>query len=122
VKADPGRVSADTLVSVPLRVLIVDDSEDDALLLLRELRRGGYETAHERVDTPEATREALAERGPWDLVISDRLMPRFSATEALEMLRATGSEAPFIIVSGVVGGRDGGRGYEGRSARLRHEG
>ena len=103
MKAHPERGSADTLVPVPLRVLIVEDSEEDTLLLLRELRRGGYETAHERVDTPEAMQEALAERGPWDLVICDWLMPRFSATGALEMLRAAGSEAPFIIASGIVG-------------------
>ena len=91
MKANPERGSADTLVPVPLRVLIVEDSEEDTLLLLRELRRGGYETAHERVDTPEAMQEALAERGPWDLVISDWLMPRFSATGALETRGSVGS-------------------------------
>src|ERR687895_511561 len=90
-------------MTVPLRVLIVEDSEEDALLLLRELRRGGYEPFHERVDTPEAMRQALEERGPWDVVLSDWRMPRFEAPEALAMFHATGSEAPFIIVSGKVG-------------------
>jgi PAS domain S-box-containing protein len=99
MKADPGSDSAD----VSLRVLIVEDSEDDARLLLRELARGGYEPASERVDTPEAMRLALAQKGPWDVVLSDWRMPRFSATEALNTLRKTGSEAPFIIVSGKVG-------------------
>jgi PAS domain S-box-containing protein len=86
-----------------LRVLIVEDSEDDARLVLRELERGGYEPACERVDTPEAMRRALVEGGPWDVVLSDWQMPRFEAPEALAMFRATGSEAPFIIVSGKVG-------------------
>ena len=99
MKADPGSDSAD----VSLRVLIVEDSEDDALLVLRELRRGGYEPTSERVDTPEAMRLALAEGEPWDVVLSDWRMPRFSATEALNTLRKAGSEAPFIVVSGKVG-------------------
>ncbi|HEX2109614.1 MAG TPA: PAS domain S-box protein, partial [Rubrobacteraceae bacterium] len=97
------RGEADAPAHVRLRVLIVEDSEEDALLLLRELRRGGYEPFHERVDTPEAMRQALEERGPWDVVLSDWRMPRFEAPEALAMFHATGSEAPFIIVSGKVG-------------------
>jgi PAS domain S-box-containing protein len=103
VKTDLGRGEADAPVRVPLRVLIVEDSEDDALLLLRELRRGGYEPIHERVDTPEEMRRALAEGGPWDVVLSDWQMPHFSGTRALEMLREANLEVPFIIVSGKVG-------------------
>ena len=99
MKASPGR--HDT--HLPLRVLIVEDSEDDALLLLRELRRGGYEPIHERVDTPEEMRRALTESGPWDVVLSDWRMPRFSGTRALGMLREAKLEVPFIIVSGKVG-------------------
>ena len=86
----------------PLRVLIVEDSPDDALLLLHELRRGGYEPLHERVDTPEAMNEALS-RGPWDVVLSDYYMPRFQAPDALALLRRRGSDVPFVIVSGKVG-------------------
>ncbi|CAA9455648.1 MAG: hypothetical protein AVDCRST_MAG14-1569 [uncultured Rubrobacteraceae bacterium] len=87
----------------PLRVLLVEDSSDDALLLLRELRRGGYaKVVHERVETPEAMEEALG-REPWDVVISDYYMPRFRAPDALALLRGRGSDAPFIIVSGKVG-------------------
>jgi PAS domain S-box-containing protein len=97
------RNSADAPSRVPLRVLIVEDSKDDARLMLRELRRGGYEPTSERVDTPEAMRRALAEEKAWDVVLSDWRMPRFEAPEALEMLRGAGSEAPFIIVSGKVG-------------------
>ncbi|MDQ3942871.1 MAG: response regulator, partial [Actinomycetota bacterium] len=87
----------------PLRVLVVEDSEDDALLILRELRRGGYEPEYERVETPIAMKKALAERDPWDVIISDYRLPRFGAPEALSVWRASGSEAPFIIVSGKIG-------------------
>jgi DNA-binding NtrC family response regulator len=98
----PKRI-AEASAPVPLRVLIVEDSEDDARLVLRELRRGGYEPTSERVDTPETMRRALAEEEAWDVVLSDWRMPRFEAPEALEMLRGAGSEAPFIIVSGKIG-------------------
>ena len=70
----------------PLRTLIVEDSEDDALLVLRELRRGGYEPLHERVETPEEMREAL-EGSAWDVVISDYRLPRFDAPAALALAR-----------------------------------
>ncbi len=87
----------------PLRVLLVEDSADDALLLLRELKRGGYEVFNERVDTAECMRAAL-ESQDWDVVISDHAMPNFSAPAALELLRENGwREVPFIIVSGHIG-------------------
>ncbi len=90
-------------MGVPLRVLIVEDYEDDALLLLRELRRGGYDPVHERVDTAEAM-EAALDAGEWDLVIADHSMPAFSSSAALELLRRKGYEdLPFIIVSGQIG-------------------
>jgi sigma-B regulation protein RsbU (phosphoserine phosphatase) len=101
VKPEPEKgIGGAALARVPLRVLIVEDSEEDCLLVLRELERGGYEPFHERVDTPEEMQRALAERGPWDVVLSDWRMPRFSGIGALEMAREAGSEAPFIIVSG----------------------
>ena len=103
MKSAPERGGADAPVRVPLRVLVVEDSEDDVLLLLRELERGGYEPASERVDTPEAMRRALSEGGRWDVILSDWRMPRFSATEGLELLREMDPETPFIIVSGKVG-------------------
>ena len=87
----------------PLRVLLVEDSADDALLLLRELRRGGYEPSYERVDTAEGMKHALANQS-WEIVISDHAMPSFSAPAALELLRENGwRELPFIIVSGHIG-------------------
>src|ERR687898_915976 len=85
----------------PLRVLLVEDSENDALLLLRELGRAGYEVDHERVYTAEEMKKAL--RLSWGVIISDYKMPRFSALEALEMANGAGSDAPFIIVSGRIG-------------------
>ncbi len=87
---------------VALRVLIVEDSEDDAMLLLSELRRGGYEPYYERVEIPEAMKKALAD-SVWDVIVSDYRMPRFEAPKALAMAREAGSEAPFIVVSGKIG-------------------
>ena len=87
---------------VPLRVLVVEDNEDDALLLLRELKRGGNQPSHERVYTREAMDEALG-RGPWEIVVSDYYMPGFRAPDALELLREKGFDTPFVIVSGKVG-------------------
>ncbi|MGB3634042.1 MAG: PAS domain S-box protein, partial [Rubrobacteraceae bacterium] len=86
----------------PLRVLVVEDSEDDALLILHELRRGGYDPDYERVETSEEMRAALEAR-EWDVIFSDYRMPHFRAPEALAMASEAGSEAPFIIVSGKVG-------------------
>jgi two-component system cell cycle sensor histidine kinase/response regulator CckA len=85
-----------------LRVLIVEDNERDAALLLRELKRGGYDLTFDRVDTPEAMSEAIETR-PWDLVISDYSMPRFGAPAALDLVRKAHLDMPFIIVSGTVG-------------------
>ncbi len=86
----------------PLRVLIVEDSEDDALLLVRELGRSEYEVSWKRVETAEEMRSALDSKA-WDLVISDFSMPHFSGPAALRVLAETGFDLPFIIVSGTVG-------------------
>src|SRR5438477_5586386 len=85
-----------------LRLLVVEDSENDAELLLRELTRGGYEVIHERVETSDAMRAALA-RGPWDLVISDYSLPTFSGPEALQVIQSMACDLPFLIVSGTIG-------------------
>ena len=87
---------------LPLRVLIAEDSEDDARLLIRELQRGGFEPAHERVDSPAAMQAAL-DRQAWDLVIGDYSMPTFSGPAALALLRARDLDTPFIFVSGTIG-------------------
>lgn len=90
-------------MSVDLKVLLVEDSEDDALLLVRKLRKGGYDPTWERVDTPEDMEAALDGRS-WDLVISDHSMPAFSSSAALGLLRSKGFvDLPFIIVSGKIG-------------------
>lgn len=86
----------------PLRVLMIEDSEEDALLLARELRQGNYDPTVERVDTPEALSAALSKQH-WDLVTTDYTMPRFSGTDALELLKKSGLDAPFIFVSGTIG-------------------
>lgn len=97
------RPSSSDAERTPLRVLLVEDSADDALLLLHELKRGGYEVIHERVDTAECMRLAL-EKQDWDIVISDHAMPTSSAPAALELLRENGwRDLPFIIVSGHIG-------------------
>ena len=89
-------------MGTPLRVLMIEDSEDDAALLLRELRRGSYDVESERVDLPDTLKSAL-DKHTWDLIVSDFSMPHFSGTDALRLLRAKGSEVPFIFVSGTMG-------------------
>jgi two-component system, cell cycle sensor histidine kinase and response regulator CckA len=86
----------------PLRVLIVEDSEDDLLLLLRELRRGEYTLDYVRVETAVEMQAAL-DRQAWDIVIADYTLPRFSAPAALELLQQQHQNLPFIIVSGTIG-------------------
>lgn len=89
-------------MSTSLRALIVEDSEDDAKLLTRELWRGGYDLVFERVDTPEAMMCAL-DNQTWDVVLADYVLPRFSGLAALELLKEREIDLPFIVVSGVVG-------------------
>jgi PAS domain S-box-containing protein len=89
-------------MNIPLRVLIVEDSEDDAELLVYELERGGYELIYERVDTPEAMNAAL-DKQLWDIVIADYTLPSFSAPAALTLLKERAIDLPFIIVSGTIG-------------------
>src|SRR5919109_583327 len=85
-----------------LRILIVEDSDDDTQLMIREIQRGGYAVDAERVQTREDMQAALARRS-WDLVLSDYSMPRFNAMEALATLKASGLDIPFIVVSGTIG-------------------
>ena len=89
-------------MGTPLRVLMIEDSEDDAALLVRELRRGDYDVQFQRVDLSDTLKSAL-EMDKWDLIISDYSMPHFSGTDALRLLRARGSDVPFILVSGTIG-------------------
>lgn len=90
------------LLDKTLSVLVVDDSEDDALLNVLALRRQGFTVNYQRVDTPEDMRAAL-DKGNWDLVLSDYSMPQFSAQEALKVFREHGQIIPFIVVTGTIG-------------------
>jgi len=109
-----------------LRLLVVEDDEDDFLLLVATLGRQGLNVACERVEDADAMAAALA-AGGWDAVISDHHLPRFSSTEALQVLRDSGQVLPFLIVSGAIGEdvaveamRQGADDYliKGRLARL----
>ena len=85
-----------------LKVLLVEDSEEDSLLMLRELCRGGYAPQQRRVETASDLRQALSEQ-QWDVILSDYRMPAFDAPGALEVLHESGQDIPFIIVSGKIG-------------------
>ncbi|GAB4477647.1 MAG: hypothetical protein OHK0037_39640 [Elainellaceae cyanobacterium] len=89
-------------MSEPLIVLMVEDSEDDALLVLRALRQDGFSVVWERVQTADQFRAALASR-PWNVVISDYRLPGFDAPAALSILQQSGADLPFIVVSGTIG-------------------
>jgi PAS domain S-box-containing protein len=86
----------------PIDVLIVEDSEEDTLLIIRELKRGGFDPIHERIETAEAMKAALSTKA-WDLILADYSMPHFSGLEALKLFKASGLDLPFIIVSGSIG-------------------
>jgi hypothetical protein len=101
-----------------LRILMVEDSEDDVMLALRALRRGGFEVAHRRVQTAAEMTSALAD-GRWDAVLSDYNMPGFSGMTALEVFHAAAldirsSSSPARSVRNRRGG-------DGRCQRLHHE-
>ncbi|MEW6775108.1 MAG: response regulator, partial [Bdellovibrionota bacterium] len=85
-----------------LHILHVEDSADDAALLSHQLQGLAKEVVCERVDTAEAFRAAL-EKKPWDIILSDFGMPSFGSTQALEILKKSGRDIPFLVVSGQVG-------------------
>jgi PAS domain S-box-containing protein len=85
----------------PVKILLVEDNPHDAELVLREVRRGGYEPAWQRVDTEVDFLKRLNEGH--DIILSDYQMPQFSGLRALELLRASGLDIPFILVSGTIG-------------------
>ncbi len=86
----------------PLRLLLVEDTQNDALLLERTLKKGGFQLDTVRVQTADELRAAL-DAGGWDFVISDYTMPEFSGLQALAIVRQHSPELPFIIVSGNIG-------------------
>ncbi|HUN54904.1 MAG TPA: PAS domain S-box protein [Smithella sp.] len=84
-----------------LRTLIVDDSEDDVLLVIRELIKGGYRPEYERVDSAPAMKNALKAK-PWDIILCDYKMPSFSGPAAIALLKELNIDIPLIIVSGAI--------------------
>jgi CheY-like chemotaxis protein len=86
---------------ITLNVIIVEDNEDDLLLMLIALKNGGYAPNYTQVQTRSELEAALLDE-QWQLVISDHVMPQFSAPEALEVLKESGRNLPFIIVSGTI--------------------
>ena len=86
----------------PLRLLVVEDSPRDAEIVVREIRRGGFDVTWKRADTAEAMRSAL-DAEPWDAIISDYNLPRFDGLASLRVLQEKAIDIPFIIVSGTIG-------------------
>ena len=74
-----------------------EDQEDDATLMLRELSRAQFEPEYERVDT-EKELVAASEKGGWEIIRSDHVLPQFNSLQALNMLHESGQDLPFIIV------------------------
>jgi diguanylate cyclase (GGDEF)-like protein len=91
----------ETACALPIRVLVAEDSEDDALLLMRQLRRSGFDPRHDRVASPGALAAAL-DRGEWDVLITDYNMPQFSPDDVLTAVRERGVDVPIILVSAHV--------------------
>ena len=89
-------------MTIPLRLLLIEDSEDDGLLVIRALRKGPFEPSVTRVDTPAALEAALAE-GRWDIAISDFSLPTFTGLNALKIIQATHPDLPVVICSGAIG-------------------
>ncbi len=86
----------------PLRVLLIEDSEDDALLAIRALKKGGYNPCYKRVETATDMQKAL-QYELWDVILSDYSMPGFNGMDALAILRKMNVDIPFIIISGAIG-------------------
>jgi CheY-like chemotaxis protein len=85
-----------------LRALIVEDSEDDTLLIIRELKKGGYNPEYERVETSAAMKKTLHDK-QWDIILCDYKMPKFSGEKAIALLKEINIDIPLIIVSGTIG-------------------
>ena len=84
-----------------IRVLFVDDSDDDVMLLAKALKKGGYSPIYEQVDTADAMNDAL-DTQTWDVILCDYAMPNFSSFSALDLYKKKGFDLPFIIVSGTI--------------------
>ncbi len=89
-------------MSTPLRVLLIEDVEDDALLILHALRKADYDPDHLRVETAESMREALRTKN-WDIILCDYRLPNFSGPDAINLVKETDLDIPLIMVSGTIG-------------------
>src|SRR5258708_40061851 len=87
---------------MPIHVLQIEDSEGDAALVLRALQKGGLDVAVERVEDAASLRTALSSR-IWDAIICDYQLPRFDAPAAFAVVKETGLDIPFLVVSGTMG-------------------
>ena len=85
-----------------LRVLIVEDSEDDAQLIIRELKKGGYNPVYERVETAAAMKKAIHDK-QWDIILCDYNLPEFNAPSAIALLKEANIDIPLIAVTGTIG-------------------
>jgi PAS domain S-box-containing protein len=85
-----------------LRILAIEDSEDDAFLVIRQIKKGGYVVEYDLVDTIEKMKEALTKK-TWDIILSDYKMNNFNGLDALKILKESGIDIPFIIISGTIG-------------------
>jgi len=81
---------------------MVDDSEDDVLLIIRELKKGGYNPVYERIETAAAMKKALQEK-QWDVILCDYKMPKFSALSTIILFKESNIDIPFIVISGTIG-------------------
>ncbi len=96
-----------------LSLLLVEDNPDDAFLLLRQIRGEGYEVDATQIQTADALKNALRDK-TWDCILCDYSMPKFNALEALQVVKESQLDIPFIIVSGVIGEETAVSGHEGR--------
>lgn len=104
-----------------LRVLIIEDSDDDAFLMVRELERAGYNLSYRRVETAAALADAIASQ-TWDIIFADYTMPHFSGTQALAITRRSGLDVPLVLSFGNHRRGHGGRSDALGRAGLHHEG
>lgn len=92
------------MTAQPLKALLIEDNENDAELVIRQLRAAGFDPQARRIERPDELRAALAETS-WDVILSDHSMPDFGSAEALLIVREMERDIPFVIVSGQIGER-----------------
>jgi len=85
-----------------LRLLMVEDSKDDEFLIIRGLKKGGYNPVYERIETASAMKKALKEKS-WDVILCDYKLPKFNDASAIALLKEVKIDIPIIIVSGTIG-------------------